>query len=81
MDGEKGERRARRAVFSVRGVDCVTCALAIEKRLKKLDGVEKVGSAIMIGRVFVEYDGSKVGASQIEDAIRDAGYASYLTRD
>jgi P-type Cu+ transporter len=66
-------RRTKRAVFSVRSIDCTTCASAIEKRLKKVDGVEKVGSAIMLNKIFVDYDESKVGISEIRNAIDEAG--------
>ncbi len=72
----------RRAVFSVgRGLDCVTCALAIEKRLKRLEGVEEVGSAVMLNKVFVDYDDLKTGVSQIRRAIEDAGYGNHMTSD
>jgi copper chaperone CopZ len=72
--------KARRAVFSVRNIDCATCAIGIEKRLTKLDGVESVGSAIMLNKIFVDYDESRVSISEITRAIKEAGYSSYLTR-
>jgi copper chaperone CopZ len=72
--------KARRAVFSVRNMDCVSCAVAIEKRLKTVDGIEKVGSAIMLNEVFVDYDESRASVSEIVKAIKEAGYSSHLTR-
>jgi Cu+-exporting ATPase len=76
---ERAEKKAKRAVFSVRNIDCATCALAIEKRLKKLDGIENVGSAVMLNKIFVDYDESKVGIPEIMKAIKDIGYSNYLT--
>jgi P-type Cu+ transporter len=76
---QKGGKKTRRAVFSVRGIDCATCAFAIEKRLRKVDGIESVGSAILLNKVFVDYDESKIGVSEIKNAIREAGYANYVT--
>jgi P-type Cu+ transporter len=73
-------QKTKRAAFSVRNIDCVTCAIGIERRLKKLAGVEGVGSAIMLNKIFVDYDESKVSVSEIMQAIKDAGYSSYLTR-
>ncbi len=70
----------KRAVFSVRNIDCATCAFGMEKRLKKVDGVAGVGSSIMLNKVFVDYDESKVSISEIMDAIKEAGYSSYVTR-
>jgi P-type Cu+ transporter len=77
---EKKEERAKRAVFAVSDIDCTACAIGIEKRLKKVDGVERVGSAIMLNKIFVDYDESKVSISEIVRAIKDAGYSSYLSR-
>ena len=78
---EKKKLGPRRVTFSVRDIDCVTCAIGIERRLKKLDGVEGVGSAIMLNKIFVDYDESKVGISEILKAIKEAGYSSYVTRN
>jgi Cu+-exporting ATPase len=78
---EKKKGRTRRAAFSVRNIDCVTCAIGIERRLKKLEGVEGVGSAVMLNKVFVDYDELKVGISEIMKAIKEAGYSSYVTRN
>jgi Cu+-exporting ATPase len=77
---EKKEKKGKTAVFAVRNIDCTTCAIAIEKRLKKVDGIEDVGSAIMLNRIFVDYDESKVSISEILQAIKEAGYSSHLTR-
>lgn len=59
-------------------MDCGTCALVIEKKLKKLNGIEDVGSAMMLNKIFVDYDDSKVGIAEIKKAIKDAGYANYV---
>jgi copper chaperone CopZ len=69
----------RRAVFLVRGMDCTTCALAIEKRLKKLEGVERVGASVMLDKVLVDYDASRIGIEGIVEAIKKTGYSSHLT--
>lgn len=76
-----GERKAKRIVLTVNNIDCATCAMTIERRLKKLEGIEEVGSAIMLNKVFVEYDESKVSSSLIMKAIKKAGYSSYVTRE
>ncbi len=76
---EKGEK-ARRAVFAVRDMDCVTCALAIEKQVKKIEGVKNVGTAVMLNKVFIDYDESKVALSEITKAIDKSGYSNHLVR-
>jgi Cu+-exporting ATPase len=79
MLSERSEKRGRRAVFSVGDIECTTCAIGIEKRLKKVDGIEKVGSAIMLNKIFVDYDESKIDISRIKKAIEEAGYSGYVT--
>ncbi len=74
------DEKTKRAVFSVRNIDCATCAMGIEKQLKKVDGIESVGSSIMLNKVFVDYDESTVSISEITHAIKKAGYSGYLTR-
>lgn len=77
---DKEVKETTRAIFAVRGVDCVTCALAIEKQVKRVDGVKDVKSAIMLNEVFVDYDQSKVDITRIMEAIRKTGYSSNLVR-
>ncbi|MDG6990261.1 MAG: heavy-metal-associated domain-containing protein [Nitrososphaerota archaeon] len=69
-----------RAVYSVRGASCVTCALAIEKQVAALDGVETVRSSIMLNQVFVDYDPTKLGPEKIAEAIKRTGYSNNLVR-
>lgn len=76
---EKGKRISR-VVFTVRGMDCATCALAIEKQVKKIEGVKKVGTALMINKVFIDYDESEAKFSEITEAIDKAGYSNNLIR-
>jgi len=62
------------ASFAVEGMDCTACATAIEKKLKDLDGVQSAVVSYEQKRATVEFDASKVTISQLEQAIRDAGY-------
>jgi Cu+-exporting ATPase len=68
-----------RAVFQVREISCITCGLAIEKRVKKLEGVKDVKTAVMLNKVFVDYDPSKVGINEIRKAVDRTGYGTYIT--
>ena len=69
-----------RAVFAVRGIDCATCASIIKKKVEKMDGVKSVETAVMLNKVFIEYDKSKVDVSEIMKVIEKAGFGNYLTR-
>jgi Cu+-exporting ATPase len=78
-----GEARGTKAgksrmVVSVRDISCVTCGLAIEKQVKKIKGVEDVKTAVMLNKVFIDYDPKLVDSGTIRKAIDKTGYKSYM---
>jgi Cu+-exporting ATPase len=75
---EKGAEKSR-LIVSVTGMDCATCALAIEKQVKKMKGIYDVNSAIMLGKIFVDYDPKLVSSAAIRKAIDKTGHKSYMT--
>lgn len=76
----EGNKKISRAVFTVRDIECATCAFAIEKQVKKVEGVKSVGTSLMLNKIYIDYDESKVDISEIMQVIDKAGYASYLIR-
>ena len=78
--GPKDRKNVTRIVFRVRGIDCATCAIAIEKQVKRLEGVERVGTALMLDEVFIDYDEAKVGITELMKAVDRAGYSSHIVR-
>jgi len=63
-----------RKVLPILGMDCPACALTIEKRLRKLEGVKEAKVNYMTKNVAVTYDSNRIGISKIEKAIEDLGY-------
>jgi Cu+-exporting ATPase len=66
-------------VFRVREISCSVCGLAIEKQVKKMDGVKGVRTAVMLNKVFVDFDPSKIDLDRIKKAVDKTGYGTYLT--
>ena len=75
---EKGAEK-NRVVVSVTRMSCATCGFAIEKQVKKLSGVSDVKAAIMLNKVFIDYDPKLVDPATIKKAIDRTGYKSYMT--
>ena len=75
------EKRAEksRLVVSVTGMDCATCAFAIEKQVKKMKGIDDVKAAIMLNKIFIDYNPNLVNSATIRKAIDKTGYKSYMT--
>jgi Cu+-exporting ATPase len=75
---EKKKTEKSRLIVSVTGMDCTTCALAIEKQVKKMEGIDDVKTAIMLNKIFIDYDPSLVDSTAIRKAIDKTGYKSYM---
>jgi Cu+-exporting ATPase len=73
------DAKSSRAVFRVRDISCSVCGLAIEKQVKKLEGVNGVRTAVMLNKVFVDFDPSKIDLDRIKKAVDKTGYGTYTT--
>jgi Cu+-exporting ATPase len=62
------------AEFEIGGMTCASCVMRIEKKLKKLEGVEAANVNLATERGTVTYDPQKVTVLQLANAIEAAGY-------
>ena len=58
----------------ISGMTCVSCALGVEKKLNKLEGVQSVKVNFVSKEAIVEYDESKLSRERIDKEIRSAGF-------
>lgn len=72
IDTESGV--AKTCMLSVKGMDCASCALGVERALYSLSGVESVGVDLVGERVTVSYHSDSVGRGDLAGAIRRLGY-------
>jgi copper chaperone CopZ len=81
MEKPKKEKtdEKERIVVSVKEISCTVCAAAIQKQVMKLNGVDDVKTAVMLNKVFVDYDPKLVDSSSIRKAIDRTGFKSYMT--
>jgi Cu+-exporting ATPase len=68
------EGKLKRAELAVEGMTCAACSAAVERALKKLQGVSGVSVNLATNRAVLEYDPGKVKLSEIKQAIVKAGY-------
>lgn len=71
----------RKATFEVRGMECASCAGAIEKALKGLPGIKDATVALIQNKVLVSYRPAFIDKISIKEAIEDAGFEAKLTED
>ncbi|WP_121614283.1 heavy metal translocating P-type ATPase [Mesobacillus foraminis] len=60
--------------FDISGMTCAACANKIEKRLNKMEGVNKAGVNFALETVLVEYDPNQVSVPTMKEAIKKLGY-------
>ena len=77
--GPSKKSKGSRVIVSVTGINCATCALALEKQVKRMKGVDEVKTAIMLNKVFIDYDPTLVDSATIRKAIDKTGYKSYMS--
>lgn len=68
------EESNKKIDMKIDGMTCAACAKAVERVVKKLDGVENISVNIATDKANINYNPSKVKLSQIKAAIEKAGY-------
>ncbi len=62
--------------LKLKGMTCAACAARIEKKLSKLEGVQRAAVNLATEKVAVEYDSSKIKVSEMIKAIEALGYGA-----
>ncbi len=57
----------------IEGMHCASCAMNIERSLKKVDGVKEVGVSVLTKKAIVETD-EKVTDDELKKAVSKVGY-------
>ncbi|MCC0763734.1 copper-translocating P-type ATPase [Clostridioides sp. ES-S-0006-03] len=68
------EESNKKIDMKIDGMTCAACAKAVERVVKKLDGVESISVNIATDKANIDYNPSKVKLAQIKAAIEKAGY-------
>ncbi|RDY26498.1 copper-translocating P-type ATPase [Romboutsia weinsteinii] len=72
--GVEEEKKNKDVDMKIEGMTCAACAKAVERVVKKLDGVENVSVNIATDKANISYNPSKVKLVEIRSAIEKAGY-------
>lgn len=66
-----------KVIVKIGGMTCVKCARAIEKSLKKLDGISRVSVNLSAEKAHVTYEPHRTTLDDMKRAVRKAGYRFY----
>jgi Cu+-exporting ATPase len=67
--------------YDVTGMTCAACSMAVEKSVKKLDGVENISVNLLQNNMNIAYDKDKLTRESIVKAVENAGYGAYRHSD
>ncbi|MFH0737178.1 MAG: heavy metal translocating P-type ATPase [Candidatus Micrarchaeota archaeon] len=71
----------KKITIPIGGMDCASCAMNIERRLKKLDGVRLANVNYATNKATVEYNEKKAAPGDLKDAIEGLGYRADIPED
>ncbi len=57
----------------IEGMHCASCAMNVERSLKKIDGVKEVGVSVLTKKAIVETD-KEISDEEIKKAVSKVGY-------
>ena len=60
--------------FKIEGMTCASCAKAVERATKKLQGVNEANVNIATEKLSINFDETKVSVEDIQTAVEKAGY-------
>ncbi|MBE0682255.1 MAG: copper-translocating P-type ATPase [Anaerolineales bacterium] len=65
---------AKQLTLPITGMTCANCVATVERNLKKLDGVQNAVVNLSSERATVDFDGAKLGLSEVIARVNRAGY-------
>lgn len=71
----------KRSTFVVEGMHCSSCALAIEKALKRRDGITDADLTFATEKLEVKYDPGKVNIPFIKEVVGKVGFKALLEEE
>ena len=69
------------SIFKIEGMDCHEEVAILEKRLKKLTGLEAMAADVLRQRLTITYDAAKLSTATIAEAVAQTGMRAWLEHD
>jgi Cd2+/Zn2+-exporting ATPase len=69
------------SIFKIEGMDCHEEVAILEKRLKKLSGLEAMDADVLRQRLTISYDAARLNTGTIAEAVAQTGMRAWLEHD
>ncbi|MDN5048637.1 heavy metal translocating P-type ATPase [Aliarcobacter butzleri] len=64
--------------FDIKGMTCSACSTAVDRNVKKLEGINEVNVNLLNNSMIVKYDENVLNNEAIIKKVQDAGYEAFL---
>ena len=69
-----------RVTITVPELDCIVCTPVIKRVLKQVKGVKNVEVAVILNKIFVDYDPEETDTMQMTKALEKTGYKIHMVQ-
>lgn len=69
----------RKALFKIKGMHCVSCAMNIDGEIEEQNGIVNVSTNYTKQETSVSFDDNQITTSNIQNIIKKVGYDCELT--
>uniref|UniRef100_T1JC88 P-type Cu(+) transporter n=1 Tax=Strigamia maritima TaxID=126957 RepID=T1JC88_STRMM len=76
-----GQKGVEKCFLHVRGMTCASCVAAIERNVKKIEGVQNILISLMAQKAEVKFDSELVSPPQLANAITELGFPSTIVEN
>ncbi|MCH8329123.1 MAG: heavy metal translocating P-type ATPase, partial [Nanoarchaeota archaeon] len=66
--------KTKKLIIPIKGMNCASCAVKIEKNLNKQEGVNSANVNLVTGKASIGYNADKITQEKLEKVIVDTGY-------
>ncbi|MDN5078454.1 heavy metal translocating P-type ATPase [Aliarcobacter butzleri] len=67
--------------FDIKGMTCSACSTAVDRNVKKLEGINEVNVNLLNNSMIVKYDENVLDNETIIKKVQDAGYEAFLVEN
>lgn len=67
--------------FDIKGMTCSACSNAVDRNVKKLEGINEVNVNLLNNSMIVKYDENVLNNETIIKKVQDAGYEAFLVEN
>lgn len=67
--------------FDIKGMTCSACSTAVDRNVKKLEGINEVNVNLLNNSMIIKYDENVLNNETIIKKVQDAGYEAFLVEN